>query len=104
MVTLASSAAMAAATYNLSNIIFQSDFFEGYTSYSTEGCAISCVNIREPALWFFEAVAKLNLWEIQWIPRRCNDVAHNVAQWDKFCETIGEVSSQKGKTYTNKQF
>ncbi|XP_030496751.2 uncharacterized protein LOC115712590 [Cannabis sativa] len=65
------------------NIIFQCDSLNAVNAMKSKPAEIHKLhfNIQDKIAIFFNLVRNLNLWEVQWIPRSCNGVAHSVAQW-----------------------
>ncbi|XP_060960988.1 uncharacterized protein LOC133031494 [Cannabis sativa] len=65
------------------NVVFQCDSSNVVAALNSKPTDVHTLhfNIQELAKIFFALTGNLNLWEIQWIPRGCNGVAHAVARW-----------------------
>ncbi|KAM6587940.1 hypothetical protein CsatA_010545 [Cannabis sativa] len=75
--------AVAAVKLGYRNIIFQCDYLNVVTALRSNPAEIHKLhfNIQDKVEHFLSLVENFNLWEVQWIPRTCNGVAHSVAQW-----------------------
>ncbi|KAM6599851.1 hypothetical protein CsatA_019460 [Cannabis sativa] len=65
------------------NVIFQCDSKSAVAALNSKPIHIHNLhfNIQDVARNFFKVTGFFNLWEIQWVPRGCNGVAHSVARW-----------------------
>uniref|UniRef100_A0A803NH51 Reverse transcriptase domain-containing protein n=1 Tax=Cannabis sativa TaxID=3483 RepID=A0A803NH51_CANSA len=76
------SGAEAAVQLGLKMVIFQSDSVGAIEAVKSNSQSISTLNhnVQQLVAKFQGLTSKLDLWEINWIPRKLNGVAHDVAQ------------------------
>uniref|UniRef100_A0A803QDC9 RNase H type-1 domain-containing protein n=1 Tax=Cannabis sativa TaxID=3483 RepID=A0A803QDC9_CANSA len=77
------SGAEAAVQLGLKMVIFQSDSVGAIEAVKSNSQSIASLNhnVQQLVTKFQGLTSKLVLWEINWIPRKLNGVAHEVAQW-----------------------
>uniref|UniRef100_A0A803Q7E5 Reverse transcriptase n=1 Tax=Cannabis sativa TaxID=3483 RepID=A0A803Q7E5_CANSA len=77
------------------NIIFQSDSAEAVTAISKENKDLDKLhhNVKDIVSKFIEFSANFDLWEVSWIPRIHNSVAHNAAQRALHSQLLGSFEA-----------
>uniref|UniRef100_A0A803QHJ4 Reverse transcriptase domain-containing protein n=1 Tax=Cannabis sativa TaxID=3483 RepID=A0A803QHJ4_CANSA len=75
--------AAAAVHFGYRNVVFQSDSLDAVNAIRSNPMETNKLqfNIQDKVANFFILSRSLNLWEVQWIPRSCNCVAHSAAHW-----------------------
>uniref|UniRef100_A0A803PM53 Reverse transcriptase domain-containing protein n=1 Tax=Cannabis sativa TaxID=3483 RepID=A0A803PM53_CANSA len=75
--------AAAAVQFGYRNVVFQSDSLGAVNAIRSNPMETNKLqfNIQDKVASFFILSHSLNLWEVQWIPRSCNCVAHSAAHW-----------------------
>ncbi|KAM6581061.1 hypothetical protein CsatA_004835 [Cannabis sativa] len=75
------------------NVVFQCDSSNVVAALKAKPAAVHTLhfNIQEFVKKFLALTGNLNMWEIHWIPRGCNDVAHAVARWANRNNSFGLI-------------